>query len=394
MQKIFVCVFLGVFFCGSSSTMNFMNFSPTPGKRPMTTSVVWVVVSLVVALCFLLAHSPVLFDHHHAQIMHAAEMGGEVVSEASPMMSMSMRSSEGGTRYKQTPDTVVVGDQKQRQVVQRASMSAKVHEGDLANASSRIRVIAEGLQGYVSSARIVAVPRVVERQLDPYGGTSSSHARFVIRVPAKLLDVAIQQISAFVAKTEFIRRRATEVSADMEDLNLQLAQAQREHLLFEGLYNQTIKNGAALSEALLLLERLMTFEDTIVRLKDRVQRMKSSVSYATIELTITEMIVPVTNHEHRLFDTPLLRLLGTTRSGLHVVSWLLQGIAAVMIIRLVASLVQSCALLVSNAQRSSTAVDPSDPRNVSDNELNTFQQHQNAADVVDPAASDARRKLV
>jgi hypothetical protein len=392
--------------------MNFMNFSPTPGKRSMTTSVVWVVVSLVVALCFLLVHSPssrAQFDlHHHAQIMHAAEMGrGEVVLEDSPMMSMSMRSSEGGTRYKKrTPDAVVVGNQnqrqtlsqgqQQRQVVQRASMSAKVHEGDLANASSRIRVIAEGLQGYVSSARIVAVPRVVERQLDPYGGTSSSHARFVIRVPAKLLDAAIQQISASVAKTEFIRRRATEVSADMEDLNLQLAQAQREHLLFEGLYNQTIKNGAALSEALLLLERLMTFEDTIVRLKDRVQRMKSSVSYATIELTITEMIVPVTNHEHRLFDTPLLRVLGTTRSGLHVVSWLLQGIAAVMIIRLVAPLVLSCALLVSNsnAQRSSTAVDPSDPRTVSDNELNAFQQHQSTADVVDPAASDARRKLV
>ncbi|CUG87211.1 transmembrane protein, putative, partial [Bodo saltans] len=243
---------------------------------------------------------------------------------------------------------------QQRQVIRTASISAEVHEGGLSTATSKVHAIMSNLKGYVASARTVAVPPVVEHRLNPYhynGGRTSSHANFVLRVPAESLDTAVKQIASSVDKTLFIRLRATEVSADMADLSLQLAQTHREHLLFEGLYNQSVKSGASLTETLHLLERLMVFEDTIVRLNDVLQRMKKSVSYATIELSIVEVRTPV-KLDKSAFDTPRLWLLSTTQITLHVLTWVLHVVTALVIIKLLAPMVYMCASVVDSARRS------------------------------------------
>ena len=95
----------------------------------------------------------------------------------------------------------------------------------------------------------------------------------------------------------------------------------------------------------------MVFEDTIVRLNDVLQRMKKSVSYATIELSIVEVRTPV-KLDKSAFDTPRLWLLSTTQITLHVLTWVLHVVTALVIIKLLAPMVYMCASVVDSARRS------------------------------------------
>ncbi|CUG13001.1 membrane-associated protein, putative [Bodo saltans] len=348
--------------------------SSTPA--PTTTRTLWVVVAAVVILLMVLMQSsssthhydPAPFRHEHRDgahsMLHAGASEGVVALSASQLMPevaadgvfkpmaygklQAKRKSRVSRAHNEPPKSqhTQQRQKQQRQVIRTASISAEVHEGGLSTTTSKVHAIMSNLKGYVASARTAAVP---PGRHNPY--YYSSHANFVLRVPAESLDTAVKQIASAVDKTLFIRLRATEVSADMADLSLQLAQTHREHLLFEGLYNQSVKSGASLTETLQLLERMMVFEDAIVRLNDVLQRMKKSVSYATIDLSIVEVRTPM-KLDKSAFDTPRLWLLSTTQITLHVLTWVLHVVTALVIIKLLAPMVYMCASLVDSARRS------------------------------------------
>lgn len=180
--------------------------------------------------------------------------------------------------------------QRARLVVSGAQIRADVPHGQLPHALRAARRIAEGVGGYISAEASQSNALPPTARIGQQGWTAPSqpgHAVLTIKVPVSRLDEAVALLGRIAKPTE-IKRTAREVTAQVDDMELQLATARSELKRFDALYATT----GSIQEKLQLMERLIQYQETVQRLDDARRRMMTMVDYATIALRLGERMPP------------------------------------------------------------------------------------------------------
>lgn len=153
-----------------------------------------------------------------------------------------------------------------RKIVRNGSLEMVV--GDIGQASSKIRVIVDGLGGYVEKSTQTNV-----------GGHS---ATITVRVPAARFDQAMSQIERVAVNVDQESVEARDVTREYIDLDARLRNAQAE----EARYLEILKRATTIKDTLDGAEKLSNVRGRIEQLQGEMRYLNSQIDMSSLEISL------------------------------------------------------------------------------------------------------------